>query len=136
MYSERSQISKMELFVYIVNGSNGGQLKIFFSKRFILDVQLHSKYASGTVNYFLQKLHLKTPSLIGLWIWLYLYWVWQFLNEIRKACYEETKENGNKYVLFVPSKIFVNFCRLIFLDFGWQIINWAACSMTSIFMNT
>ena len=111
--------------MYIVNGSNGGQLKIFFSKSFILDVQLHSKYASGTVNYFLQKLHLKTPSLIG-----------QFLNEIRKACYEETKENGNKYVLFVPSKIFVNFCRLIFLDFGWQIINWAACSMTSIFMNT
>ena len=82
-------------------------------------------HASGSVNYFCQKLHLK--PLIGLWIC-------QFLTEISKVCYEETQNNSNKHVPFVPrnscSKIFINF------DFGWQIINWAACSLTPIFMNT
>ena len=32
--------------------------KIFFSKSLILDVRLRSEYASGTVNYCRQKLHL------------------------------------------------------------------------------
>ena len=38
---------------------NSGRLKMFFSKSFILDVRFRSEYASGTVNYFHQKLHLK-----------------------------------------------------------------------------
>ena len=108
-----------------MNDWNSGRLKIFSSKSFILDVRLRSEYASGSVNYFCQKLHLKPR--IGLWIC-------QFLTEISKVCYEETQNNSNKHVPFVPrnscSKIFKNF------DFGWQIINWAACSLTPIFMNT
>ena len=103
-YSEQSGTSKMEFFVLIVNGWNSGRL--FFSKSFILDVLLHSKYASGTVNYCRQKLHLK--SLIGPWICLCLYWVWQFLNETSKVCYQET--NGNKHVplfLGIPVRKFL-----------------------------
>ena len=95
----------------------------------MLDVRLHSECTSGSVNYFCQKLYLK--SSIGLWICPCLHWVWQFLNKISKVSYEETQKNGNKHVPFVPS----NSSSKIF-DFGWQIIKWAACSMTPIFVNT
>ena len=91
-YSEQSGTSKMEPFVQIVNGWNSGQLKMFFSQSFILDVRLRSVYVSGTVNCCRQNLHLK--SLIGLWMCLCLYWVWQFLNATSKVCYEENQDNG------------------------------------------
>ena len=97
-----------------MNSLNSGRLQFFFSKGFILDVQLRSEYASGTVNYFHQKLHLK--SLIGLWICLCLCWVRQLLvNEISKVGYEETQKNGNKHVPFVPG----NNCSKVFIKNFW-----------------
>ena len=44
MYSEQSQISKLELCLKIVNG---WKLLIFFARSSILDVRLGSDYASG-----------------------------------------------------------------------------------------
>ena len=56
-YSKQGARSKKTFCV------NSERLKMFFSKSFILDVRLGPEYASGTVNYCRQKLHLK--SLIG-----------------------------------------------------------------------
>ena len=117
-YSEQSGTSKMELLrkqwtAEIVDGS----------KSFILDVLLRSEYASGTVNYCHQKLHLK--SLIGLWICLCLYWVCQFLNKTSKTCYEETQKNGKKHVLFVPR----NSCSKLFVNFWLRVANYQLGSL-------
>ena len=117
-YSEQSGTSKMELLVQIVNNWNSGRLKMFSPKCLILNVRLRSENASGTVNYFRQKLHLQ--SLIGLWIFFCLYWVWRFLNEISKVCYEETQKNGNKHVPFVPR----NSCSNNFINFWFWMANY------------
>ena len=92
---------------------------MFFSKSFILDVRLRSEYASGTVNYFRQKLHLKIYNRIL----NTLLPVLSLLNEIGKACYKETKKNGNKHVPLVSrnssSKIFVIF---LFWMVNYQLV--------------
>ena len=72
---------------------------------------LNTPLSSKPLTIFCQKLHLK--AFIGFWTCLCLNLVRQFwINEIRKACYEETQKNGNKHVLFISGnswKIFVNF---------------------------
>ena len=52
MYSQRSQISKMELFEKTFFSRPLFQSFTIYSKSSILDVRLRSKYASGAVNYF------------------------------------------------------------------------------------
>ena len=56
-YSEQSGRWKMEDGALCVNSE---WLKMFFSKSFILDVRLGTEYASETVNYCRQKMHLKS----------------------------------------------------------------------------
>ena len=101
-------------------------LKICFSKSFILDVWLRSEYTSGSVIYLHQNLHLK--SVIRLWICRCLYWVWQFIMKLAKYVMKKLKRMAiNMFGLFLG--IAVQKFSQIF-DFGWQTINWVACSMT------
>ena len=57
-YSERSQISKMKLFEKKIFSRPLFQPFTIYTKSSILDVRLRSEYASGTINYFREKLHL------------------------------------------------------------------------------
>ena len=57
-YSERSQISKMKLFEKKIFSRPLFQPFTIYTKSSILDVRLRSEYASGTINYFRERLHL------------------------------------------------------------------------------
>ena len=50
-------------------GENFFQPFTIYTKSFILDVRLRSEYASGTVNYFCKKLHLRCLTPFGMRLW-------------------------------------------------------------------
>ena len=59
---------------------------------------------------------------------------WQFLNKFAKFVMKKLKSMAiNMFRLFLGIAV-QKFSQ--FFYFGWQIINWAACSMNLIFMNT
>ena len=84
--------SRMVLFTKIMNG---WKPLTFPTKNSILDILLGHENASGftVFNCFHQKLQLR--SLRGqICLCIYLVWqIWRWINEISKACYEETQKN-------------------------------------------